>query len=248
MSNVGVSGHGNWPCESLHKVNDKILKSSSFSFHCWILRLLYHSFCTTLPHFRTHKNRSQPSYTPSFVGPSFPPKKFALIPPHTMAALRLFNLLALASVAILAITSGPTSVSALAIDDRSNVARFARVHDAVAKKKRDSTTSSSGNGRCKPRATTTSSTFSSPTVDSYTTPTSYTSPTPSIASSSTYYTPSTTSSTSTTTTPASTPTTNSNGKKWGLGWPNGDSSYLSNFASLPNVGLYAPFRFVASCF
>lgn len=147
-----------------------------------------------------------------------------------MAALKFFNLLALASVALLTIQSGPTSVNALTTD-RSHVARYARGHEAVAvaKRKRDSTSSS---GRCKPKPT--STTVSSTYADS--------TPTSSWSSSSVYYAPPTTSSTSTsdyqtpTPTPTPTPASTSNGKKWGLGWPNGEASYLSTFAARPNVG------------
>lgn len=165
-----------------------------------------------------------------------------------MAALKLLNLLALASVAILAISSGPTSVNALATD-RSHVARSLRGHDAVAKRKRDSSTTSSSSGRCKPRSTSTSLTSTSgtptstPDTDTPDTDTPADTPTPSPTPSPS---PSpspdaaTSSSTSTTTTPAASPTSSStgssSGKKWGLGWPNGNADYLDTFASRPNVG------------
>ncbi|KAJ8595347.1 hypothetical protein M405DRAFT_807442 [Rhizopogon salebrosus TDB-379] len=156
-----------------------------------------------------------------------------------MAAPKLYNLLALASVAILAITSGPTSVSALATD-RSHVARYAGVHDAVVKRKRDSTASStSGNGRCKPQPTTSSSSSSSTYLSDTSSPTPSDTPTPSLTPSPTPSpTPSVDTTTSTSASASATPssTGSSGGKKWGLAWPNGDTDYLVNFATRPNVG------------
>lgn len=158
-----------------------------------------------------------------------------------MAALKLFNVLALASVALLALQSGPTSVNALTTN-RAHVARYVAGHEAVAvaKRKRD-TSSSSGSCKPKPTASATSYGGSSTTwTSSYgdsSTPTSSSSsagdvpytPAPSSSSSSTSTTPVATS------TPAS--SGSSSGKKWGLAWPNGDTDYLSTFAARPNVGL-----------
>jgi hypothetical protein len=165
-----------------------------------------------------------------------------------MAALKLFNVLALASVALLALQSGPTSVNALTTN-RAHVARYVAGHEAVAVAKRKRDTSSSS-GSCKPKPTA-SVTISSSYGDSSAsltstygdsgTPTSswssssvgdvpYT-PAPSSSSSSTY------SSATPTATSAPASSGSSNGKKWGLAWPNGDTSYLSTFAARPNVGL-----------
>ncbi|KAG2751484.1 glycoside hydrolase family 128 protein [Suillus brevipes Sb2] len=162
-----------------------------------------------------------------------------------MAALKLFNVLALASVALLALQSGPTSVNALTTN-RAHVARYVAGHEAVAVAKRKRDTSS---GTCKPKPTASASMSSSSYGDGSAsltstygdsgTPTSYWSsstavavpytPAPSSSSTSTY---------SATPTPASTPASSgsSSGKKWGLAWPNGDTSYLSTFAARPNVG------------
>lgn len=160
-----------------------------------------------------------------------------------MAALKLFNVLALASVALLALQSGPTSVNALTTN-RAHVARYVAGHEAVAvaKRKRD-TSSSSGSCKPKPTASATSYGDSSTTVSS-----SYSdsgTPTSSWSSSSAGdvpYTPAPSSS-STSTYPSATPaatsapaSSGSSGKKWGLAWPNGDTSYLSTFAARPNVG------------
>ncbi|KAG0705481.1 glycosyl hydrolase catalytic core-domain-containing protein [Suillus ampliporus] len=161
-----------------------------------------------------------------------------------MATFKMFNLLALASVALLVITSAPTSVNALATD-RSLVARYAHGHDAVAKRKRDSPSSSSSNGRCKPKPTSSSSgsyvSPSSTSSDSSSWTSTYVAPTPTPTPAYTPPASSSSSSTSTyvaptpTTTPAST-SSSSGGGKWGLGWPNGNSDYLVNFATRPNVG------------
>jgi hypothetical protein len=161
-----------------------------------------------------------------------------------MAALKLFNVLALASVALLALQSGPTSVNALTTN-RAHVARYVGGHEAVAvaKRKRD-TSSSSGN--CKPKPTTSatmSSSYGSSSVSMASTYGDNGTPTSSSADS-VPYTPAPSSSSSSTyssLTPSSTPTPastgSSNGKKWGLAWPNGDANYLSTFAARPNVGL-----------
>ncbi|KAH7887915.1 glycosyl hydrolase catalytic core-domain-containing protein [Phlebopus sp. FC_14] len=130
-----------------------------------------------------------------------------------MTALKLLNLLALASVAIVALSSGPVQVNALAAD-RSHVVRHIRGHDAVAKRKRDDSTS------CIPRPT---SSTPAPTSD---VPTS-TPPPPPPSTSAPPPPPPTTSSAS----PSPSPSAS---KKWGLGWPNGDADYLANFAR-PNV-------------
>ncbi|KAH0839655.1 glycosyl hydrolase catalytic core-domain-containing protein [Lanmaoa asiatica] len=132
-----------------------------------------------------------------------------------MAALKLLNLLALASVAIVALSSVPVRVNAL-VADRAEVARHVRAHDAIARRKRSDTSSTSG--LCIPKP-------SSSLPPAPTTPASITPPPA----------PSTTSSSSAA--PTSTPISASTNtlKKMGLAWPNGDASYLSNF-DLPNVG------------
>ncbi|KAF9246948.1 glycosyl hydrolase catalytic core-domain-containing protein [Melanogaster broomeanus] len=125
-----------------------------------------------------------------------------------MTALKLLNILALASVAIVALSSAPVQVNAL-VADRSHVVRHIRGHDAVAKRKRDSSTA------CKAR------------------PTSYI-PTSTPAAAPTPATPTPAPPTTTTSaTPA--PSPSSGGQKWGLAWANGDQTWLANFAR-PNVG------------
>ncbi|KAF9221863.1 hypothetical protein BS17DRAFT_784085 [Gyrodon lividus] len=153
-----------------------------------------------------------------------------------MAALKLLNLLALASVAIIALSSAPVQVNALATD-RSHVVRHIRGHDAVAKRKRSDPTNS--NGRCKVRPTSTivpPSTSAPPPA-----PTSAAPPVANVAPPPTSSPPTSsppTSSAPTSSAPAPSPTSgggSSGGKKWGLGWPNGDQPWLANFAR-PNVG------------
>ena len=120
-----------------------------------------------------------------------------------MPALKL--LLALASVAIVALSSAPVHVNAL-VADRAQVARHARGHDAVAKRKRGDSSSASA---CKPRPSSSLPPTSTPAPTS-TTPTSSAPPVSTSAASS------------------------SNGKQWGLAW-GADPTYLPNFAR-PNVG------------
>ncbi|KAG1892655.1 glycosyl hydrolase catalytic core-domain-containing protein [Suillus subluteus] len=154
-----------------------------------------------------------------------------------MAALKLFNLLVLASVALFALESGPTSVNALTTD-RSHVARYASGHEAVAAAKKKRNTSS-----CKPKPTNANTTTSSTPTPSWSSSSSsgnaspYTSA-PSSSGTSIYVsqTPTTPTATTPTPTPTSTPASTSSGKKWGLAWPNGDTDYLSTFAALSNVG------------
>lgn len=150
-----------------------------------------------------------------------------------MAAIKLLNLFALVSVALVVLSAGPVSVNALVAGDGSRVARHVRGHDAVAKRKRD--TSSTSTALCKPRAAS-----SLPVTTATSTPAA----TPadlgvSTASTSSSAAPAPTTTSSPAATPSSTPSSSGNstssGKKWGLGWPNGDASYLSNFAR-PNVG------------
>jgi len=141
-----------------------------------------------------------------------------------MAGIKLLNLFALVSVALVVLCSGPGSVNALTVD-RSHVARHVRGHDAAARRRRD--TVSSNNKRCQPKPPTTPSPSSPtppPPADSPASTPSPSTPAPAYTSS--------------TPLPSSTPSSggNSSGKKWGLAWPNGDSDYLTNFASLPNVG------------
>ncbi|KIJ70277.1 glycoside hydrolase family 128 protein [Hydnomerulius pinastri MD-312] len=151
-----------------------------------------------------------------------------------MAALKLLNLFALASVAIVALSSGPVQVNALATD-RSHVVRHIRGHDAVAKRKRSDVinTSTASNGRCKPRPTSSIAASSTPAAaptsaapSSSPQPTTSAAPAPAPPATSAAPSPSPTSGGSGNT---------SNGKKWGLGWPNGSQSWLANFAR-PNVG------------
>ena len=126
-----------------------------------------------------------------------------------MPALKLLNLLALASVAVLALSS--VQVNALVADH----AQVARGHDAVAKRKRSDTSGSS----CKPR--TTSSLPPSPTSAPATTTPATTTPATTTSSAA----------------PASTAgsSSTSSGPKWGLAWGDSDD-YLNNFSVFPNVG------------
>jgi hypothetical protein len=142
-----------------------------------------------------------------------------------MAAVKLLNLLALASVAIVALSSAPLQVNALATD-RSHVVRHIHGHDVVAKRKRSDTTTSNSNGLCKTKPT--SSLPAAPTSAPPAAPTSAPSAVPTSAAAPTSAAPA----------PSSTPTSSTpsgDGKKWGLGWPNGDQTWLANFAR-PNVG------------
>jgi hypothetical protein len=214
------------------------------SFNALSLRLYLTHFSPHSLNFRDHTFIYKPS-----VLKTIPPSSRPVNNDNNhkkMAALKLFNILALASVALLALQSGPTSVNALTTN-RAHVARYVAGHEAVAVAKRKRDTSS---GTCKPKPTASASMSSSSYGDSSAsltstygdsgTPTSYWSsstavavpytPAPSSSSTSTY---------SATPTPASTPASSgsSNGKKWGLAWPNGDTSYLSTFAARPNVGL-----------
>jgi len=145
-----------------------------------------------------------------------------------MAGFKLFNLLALVSVALVTLSSGPVSVNAL-VADRSHLiaARQIAGHDSIAQKRRNT---GSLNKRCQPKPNTTSSQIptTSPSL-AYgavlTTPTPTPTPTPTTTTSSA--------------TPAATSSSSGGGatsgsKKWGLGW-GGDPSYLANFAR-PNVG------------
>ncbi|KAH7920270.1 hypothetical protein BV22DRAFT_1040027 [Leucogyrophana mollusca] len=143
-----------------------------------------------------------------------------------MAPFKLLNLLALASVAIVALSNGPVSANALDIG-RAQVARHAhaaRGHDAVAKRKR--TTSTTSTGRCKPNP----STSSAPSSATSAAPSSSYSPPPSSSASASA------SSSAPSSSPSSGGGSNSGSKKWGLGWPNGDTSSLTTFAQLPKVG------------
>ncbi|KAG1715931.1 hypothetical protein ID866_1220 [Astraeus odoratus] len=144
-----------------------------------------------------------------------------------MAASKLFNLLALVSVALLTLSTAPVSVNAL-VADRSHIpaARQIAGHDAVAQKRRNA---GSLNKRCKsnpsttPSQTPTTTPSITPVADQVSTPT----PTPTTTT--------TTSSAAPAATSSSGSGATSGSKKWGLAWPNGDSSYLANFAR-PNVG------------
>ncbi|EIW82202.1 hypothetical protein CONPUDRAFT_153090 [Coniophora puteana RWD-64-598 SS2] len=144
-------------------------------------------------------------------------------------ASKFLNLVSLTSLAVLALSSfeavGATSVDRGHVARHAAAAHHARGHDAVAKRKRQSSGSS-----CKPRPS--SSLSSAPTssapapITSAPAPTS-SAPAPSSAPAS--------SASSAAPSPSSSPATN-NSKKWGLGWPNGDASWLNNFAELGNIG------------
>ena len=190
-------------------VGDKT-RGSFFSFpspSSFSLHRALRSFRSTLPQYPIPLNTTR-----------YPPR------PLPMAPTKFVHLFALVAVALVALSVGPVSVNAL-VADRSHVARHVRGHEIAAKRRRD--TSSSHNKRCKPNPATSS-------LPPTSTPAVY-SPVPSTPAPST----SVPAATSSTPAPSSTPSTgggSSSGKKWGLAWPNGDSDYLSNFASLPNVG------------
>lgn len=130
------------------------------------------------------------------------------------------NLLALTSFVIIALSSAPVQVNALAAD-RAQVARHVHGHDAIAKRKRSDST-----GRCNPRPSS-SLTSSTPPPPTSTPPSStYTPP-------SSTYTPTSTAPPSTTST-APTQTSGCGPKKWGLAW-GADPSLLPNF-NLDKVG------------
>jgi len=147
-----------------------------------------------------------------------------------MAALKLLNLLALASVAVLTLSFGATPVNALATDNHM-ARRASHGHDAIAKRKRSSSTS-----RCKPRPSSSSS--AAPSWTPSPSPSSTPPPPPPPPSTSSTQ-PSTTwapapSSSSSSAAPAPSSGGGNGSGKWGLGWPNGDSDYLTNFL-LPDV-------------
>lgn len=153
-------------------------------------------------------------------------------------ASKFLNLVSLASLAVLALSSfeavGATSV------DRAHVARHAaaahhhaRGHDAVAKRKRQSSGSA-----CRPRPSSSGSaapasapapTSSAPAPSSSAPAPTSSAPAPSSSA------PAPSSSSSAAPSPSASPAS-SNNKKWGLAWPNGDASWLSNFADLGNIG------------
>ena len=120
------------------------------------------------------------------------------------------HILALTTVALVALSSFPARANALA-PDHVQAARHIRAHDAVAKRRRDASSS----GTCIPRPST-----------ALTTPTPTPTPTPTS-------TPSTTPS-STAAPSQSATSSGGSSKKMGLAWGT-DNIYLSNF-TLPNAG------------
>ncbi|KAI6047353.1 glycosyl hydrolase catalytic core-domain-containing protein [Pisolithus marmoratus] len=134
-----------------------------------------------------------------------------------MAAIKLLNLFALVSVALVVLSAGPVSVNAMVVGgDGLYGARHVPDHDAVAKRRRDTSSTSTGPPTSTPTPAATPADLGVST-----------SPAPAPTTTSSSAAPSST--------PSSGGSTTSGSKKWGLAWPNGDASYLSNFA-LPNVG------------
>lgn len=140
-----------------------------------------------------------------------------------MAIIKLLNILAISSLAILACSFWCTAVNALSIDSH-HVAR--RAHDTIAMKKRSDSTK-----RCKHRSSSSSSTTTTPT------PTPYA---PAAAKGAAAET-TTSYSSSTTTSPqhaASTPSSGGTGKI-GLAWPNGNDPSLSHYKTSQTSYLYS---------
>ena len=123
-----------------------------------------------------------------------------------MAFSKLFNLVALSSLAVLVCSFSASPANALAADGHHMLkVKRTHAHDAVAKRKRQS------GQRCKPRPTSSSSDASTPEQ------------TPSSSDS----VPATTSSSAPAQT-SSAPSSNGDAKV-GLAWANGDVDYIKNF-------------------
>ena len=127
-----------------------------------------------------------------------------------MAYGKLFNLLAVSSLVILACSFGSTPVNALSINTNHDVFIRANPHANLAKKKR-----SDLKKRCKPRSTPAPAATTHTPDKPATTPSSTPSPSPKSASSTTTY--------------------NSGGRKVGLGWVGNNNDDLPHFVT-NNVG------------
>lgn len=149
-----------------------------------------------------------------------------------MAPFNLPNLLAIASLAVLACSYGATPVTALSLDPHANNRQFAHGHSALAKKRRSGLSK-----RCKTRAAPTASTTSTSAV--HATSTSVKAATTTQAAVAVAATTSTKkSSTKAASTKASSSAKASSttvsssgwtGGKVGLAWPNGDDDSLKYY-------------------
>ena len=138
--------------------------------------------------------------------------RHSFIPPalsRQEMAVKLFNLIALSSLAIIACSFAPSHVVALSIDSSPNYARHLGHHHAIAHKKR------ADSKRCKPRPVSSSS----PPV-SKPTPPKQDQPAPKPATTKPASTPA----------PAAPPASAGKGKV-GLAWANGDDGSLKNFVT-----------------
>jgi hypothetical protein len=138
-----------------------------------------------------------------------------------MATVKLFNILAISSLAILACSFWCTPVNALSIDSHHVARHNARAHDAIAVKKRSNSTK-----RCKHRPSSSSSTTT--TAAPYTP----------AAAKGVAADPTTSSSSTTTTTPYAASTPSSGKGKMGVAWPNGDDPSLTHYKTAQTQYIY----------
>jgi len=139
-----------------------------------------------------------------------------------MAPIKLLNLLAISSLAILACTFGATPANALATEHHQFARHAVYGHDGIARRKRDNAASK----RCKARP---SSSAPSSSTSSYVAPSSTVKATKAAP---TTLAPSYQKVSSSSAAPASTSAAssgNTGSGKVGLAWPNGDDSSLKNY-------------------
>ncbi len=140
-----------------------------------------------------------------------------------MAPLNFLNLLAAATLAVIALSYSPAPVAALSPDSHGQIFARRGVHHGM-RREPASNKKRSNSKRCKVRES--SSLVSSSTVSSYT---------PASTSSTTPYVAPATSSSSSSAVASTTPASSSSGSgvwtgpKGGLAWPNGDTGKLSNW-------------------
>jgi len=144
-------------------------------------------------------------------------------------AAKLFNLLAITSLAILACSSGVTTANALSTGHH-DIARRHLAHDGIAKKKRSQTQ------RCKQRPS--SSAAPAPSSTQAPPPPPPTSSAVKVPSSSAAPPPPKTSSAAPAPSPSSAPSGGSGSGKVGVAWANGDSPDLANFKTDKTSLLY----------
>jgi hypothetical protein len=125
-------------------------------------------------------------------------------------AAKIFNLVALSSLAILACSFFASPANALSLDTSPNYARHLGHHQVIAKKKRADTK------RCKPRP---ASSSVSPSAGKQ------------IPTSSPPTAPKTTTTNKPASTPPATPPSTGGKGKVGLAWANGDDASLKNFVT-----------------